>query len=60
MKQLKLAAAARLDLFFEAYNLFELGELREPDRQHVIDKLCDSHRGARNPRQLQWGARFTF
>ena len=59
MKQVKLAASARLDLFFEAYNLFNSANYENPTG-NMSSASFAVRTVARDPRQLQWGARFTF
>ena len=59
MKQLKLATATRLDLFFEAYNLFNSANYENPTGNMSSANFA-IRTVARDARQIQWGARFSF
>ena len=54
-----LAAATSLDLFFEAYNLFNAANYENPIGNMSSTSFA-IRTVARDPRQLQWGVRFTF
>jgi hypothetical protein len=59
MKQVTLAGTMRADLFFEAYNLFNTVNYENPSGNMSSANFA-IRTVARDPRQLQWGARFTF
>jgi hypothetical protein len=59
MKQVKLTALSHLDLFFEAYNLFNWVNYENPSG-NMSSASFATRTVARDPRQLQWGARFSF
>jgi hypothetical protein len=59
MKGIRLAPQARIDLFFEAYNLLNHANYENPSG-NMSSASFAVRTVARDPRQLQWGARFTF
>ena len=58
MKAIRLASQ-QLDLFFEGYNLFNHVNYENPSG-NMSSASFAVRTVARDPRQLQWGARFRF
>jgi hypothetical protein len=59
MKAIRLAPQAQLDVFFEGYNLFNHVNYENPSG-NISSASFAARTVAREPRQLQWGARFRF
>ena len=59
MKRLAIGVQSRVDLFFEAYNLLNAVNYENPSG-NMSSTIFAVRTVARDPRQLQWGARFSF
>ena len=57
-KWFRVAANVRLDVFLEAYDLFNTVNYENPERLDHVEQFYRLH--ARDARQIQWGARFQF
>lgn len=58
-KQFRLARTQRLDVFLEAYNVFNTTNYENPDGRISSGSFL-IRTIARDPRQIQWGARYAF
>jgi hypothetical protein len=58
-KLFRFGARNRLDVFLEAYNLFNTVNYENPSGV-ITSGSFTVYTTARDPRQIQWGARFQF
>ena len=58
-KQFAVGAAGRIDVFLEAYNLFNTVNFENPSGVITSGSFA-TYTTARDARQIQWGARFQF
>jgi hypothetical protein len=58
-KQFVVGAAKRIDMFLEAYNLFNTVNFENPSGV-ITSGSFTAYTTARDARQIQWGARFQF
>ena len=58
-KAFQLSTHKRLDVFVEAYNLFNGVNFENPSGV-ITSASFTVYTTARDPRQIQWGARFQF